>query len=249
MITFYGTTTPHTRPFKYPVIQEYATLGLDPTKIEFLSLFDPAGNLYDASGNKRHGTTEFSGFTGGRYGNGGKFDGIDDRSQITNFNPVGNNNTELSVFLWMKSNGSFPNLDSIVSLWDVGTPDDFTFDVTTFTQKLTIQLSGDGTTADKIYTGTANLFDADWHHLGFTYKGTGTGILKLYEEGIEVTPDKLTDNAITTLSINSTDPLFIGCHSSDGTPTAFQKFSTDNILIYSGVLDDSQILNKHNVGL
>jgi hypothetical protein len=242
-------TTPHTRPFTYPIIQEYAAIGLDPTKIELLCLFDPAGNLYDASGNQRHGVLEggaiYTG--GGRYGTAGFTDGVDDDFRITSFDGTGNTRSELSVSIWIK----VPNqaLNTLISQYDIGTANSI-WSIRTISD-FTVLLNGGA----KVFKTTTNPKGKGFNMFTFTFDGNikseetpaNDGNLRLYYNDVDETSATV-DNNLTQFDVPATD-IIIGGQLLNNVLNDPGTQYIDSMLIYSGVLNQSQISNKFNAGL
>lgn len=249
------TTKQYKRPFKYPVRNEYVALGLDPTKIEALYLFDSAGNLYDASGNQRHGDiSASSGFGGvGRYGIGMFFDGIDDCSITPSFPTLGNGNTEISVTMWMKMPAQ--GAVHMASHAELTTPD-ISWYFRNGGNAFNVFLSDDGTNDTKHYQGNITIEDNIYRQVGFVYDGNSSfggvsGFLQLINNGEFITQantTKITNDASTTINASSAD-VAIGCAIQGGVPAGFAQMTCDLMLIYSGLLDETIINNLYNAGL
>jgi hypothetical protein len=237
--------TPHSRPFVYPIIQEYAALGLDPTEIELLCLFDTAGNLYDASGNERHGTINGMTFTGeGRYGIGGRFDGVNDYvdfGDILNFAP---STTPFSVSVWVNKITNTASVRTLIGKratagatagWELRIQAN---------EKVRLVFADDA--ANVIRRDTSSTLSlTEPSHIVATYDGSqnSTGI-NMYlngvldqDAGVGAVLGNLINNAINLqagISDTTTNPL-LGVE--------------DNIMIYSDVLNASQIKNMCDKGL
>jgi hypothetical protein len=259
-------TTPHTRPFTYPVTQEYAALGLDPTKISALYMFDPAGNLYDASGNERHGTTDFTSFTDGRYGNGGEFDGINDCSDVDDAVFVGNSGAELSVAVWHFAESQAGTNKTLAAQWDNGDGNKKSWEFFRNGAATTLQISIDdgADNLQKAYSRNTAINADAWNHLVFTFDGNAsfggvTGYLRMFSNSVEIAQGDMvkTANENTSIIPQTGDAtsftgtnMAIGCRW-DTYPTG-QRFvagAFDIVLIYGAVLTPNMINNLFNAGL
>jgi hypothetical protein len=251
-------TTPHTRPFTYPIIQNYAALGLDPTKIQALYLFDPAGNLYDASGNGRHGTLEGGAiYTGqGRYGISGFTDGVDDGFRIPSFNPVGtvSTNSVFSVTFWARALTRTNNI--ILSQWDDNAGiNQRSWKIGQLAGGPVFYVSSDGTLNEKLWVSNDFIYDLDvFAHWAFTFNGNedggGTaGNIKIYKNAVETSSyNRGANDAITDLHASTADIIIGGDLDNDVISSPYHMVY-DVVLLYSGVLNQSQISNLHTAGL
>jgi len=248
-------TKPHTRPFAYPIIQEYASLGLDPNKIKALYTFDSA---LDVSGNQNHGTVEGATWASGRYGKALSFDGIDDAMRISSFNPVGteSGNSVFSVSLWAKI--LTKSNESVISQWDTNVGiNQRSWDIGQAITKASFSVSSDGTAVEKWWVSDDFAFEVDgFSHWVFTFNGNETGgvgatagNIKIYKNGIESSSyTELQNVAITDLHVSTAD-VMLACDLDNNVITDPYNIIFDNCLLYAGILDSHQIQNLYNKGL
>tara|TARA_R110002096_G_scaffold34017_3_gene97569 strand:- start:4600 stop:6051 length:1452 start_codon:yes stop_codon:yes gene_type:complete len=98
----------------------------------------------------------------------------------------------------------------------------------------------------KAYTSTDAINDGKWHHVGFTFSGTGTGVLKLYVDGLEIVPIKGVDNTAT--SIHSSTTSFVLGASDEGTNGFIDAKITHTTMWDTAVLSDAEIWSIYNIG-
>jgi hypothetical protein len=98
---------------------------------------------------------------------------------------------------------------------------------TSYTNKLYIEVYGSDGTSYKQYVGSTTLSTSTWYHAAFSYDGT---TLKMFLNGVEETPNKLNDNAVTQTATSRVLKL--------GTEYAESTF-------YNGLLDDVRFWSTH----
>ncbi len=110
---------------------------------------------------------------------------------------------------------------------------------------LQINLSGDGGNAvsfkNYLVTGISA---AAWHHIGFTF---ASSTLKIYVDGAEVTPTKLTDTTVSSI-FNSTADVYVGATDLAGTPANFLSSYVDEMALFSVGLTAAEMAAIYNSG-
>jgi len=149
----------------------------------------------------------------------------------------------VSVFTWVK--GGLSN-NGIFAQYDFGTAQSSWY-IRRVLNTLKVYISDNGTTSighRKIYY-TGDIFDDDWHFIGFTFNA---GVLKIYIDGTEADVTKEEDDAITSI-YNSTADVTIGCNLDSDSPHDFFTGSIDEAQIYNAVVSGAQIKENYLSGL
>ncbi len=152
--------------------------------------------------------------------------------------------TQLSVASWIKTTG-VGNDNTIVGEHTDTLPNRI-WRITTDANDWFIQLSLNGSTADKFYQFN-NISDGNWHHLTFTYDGTvGSGEVISYHNGKVVDPLKLLDSNLNAL--NDTDTHFaIAAVNVTGVPNRFFDGQISNVIVDDNVVwTNKQVSNLYS---
>lgn len=157
------------------------------------------------------------------------FDGIDDRVVVPFQN--NNNNSSLSVSLWVRSPGGSTER-AILSSQEAPVAKGYALYLTSAGQPQA--RVGRGTTQSWAQaTGTA-LLNNTWTHLVFSYDGT---YLRLYQNGV------LQSSTLTGFLPNLSNPLYIGAGGTELTPSGKDFFlgDIDEVGIWRTPLTDSEV--------
>lgn len=142
------------------------------------------------------------------------FDG-GDIITVPNFDPTGNSGENLSVFCWVKDDGSAVAFESPIGQFDTGANQrswGISRDNVTTSMRVIVAEDGAGV-AIKNYSSSVAVFDGSWHHVGFTWGG---GTLTLYIDGVaDSSVTKTTDDAMTALHA-STAAITLGAWLNSG---------------------------------
>lgn len=252
-------TKPHSRPFAYPIIQEYAALGLDPTKIALLNLFDISPKLYDASGNERHGTITGATWTGkGRYGQALDFDGTDDRVTFANSAGLnfgdGSTDSAFSISFYIKLNSTFAATGTVLAKHAGAGANEWRLSINDVAGVRTVGLILYDDTAGEFATFksgiTLNL--STWYQITVTYDpslGSGATVMN----GVNVYVNCVLDGSPTR-----TNNVAYGAMDALGASITMGELSggavdldavIDNSMIYLDTLTAGQIANLCEAGL
>jgi len=169
------------------------------------------------------------------------FDGTDDYctrgARLTTGSP-----TALTLSAWIKTSDT--GYSCIAAEWN-GTGNNWSW-ATTITNgtsgKLTVYLSSNGSTIHKQYNSAATITDDVWHHIAFTFDA---GTLKLYIDGVEDTPTKVSDLACASL-YNSTANF--GLSLLDGGTTWVLNGRQFDTLVYQQALTADEITYLYTFG-
>ncbi len=177
------------------------------------------------------------------------FDGSTSYARIpykSSFGMVSN----MSAFLWVKS----PYCSFIMGQYDTGLNTrkwGIGTDVVS-ESRMRVLLSADGlygAASSKDYLTTDNVFDNNWHLVGFTWNA---GTLKLYVDGKEQAVTKTHDFAFTTLYASTAD-FTAGTRLLSGTPNGFFLGTMGDIFVHNKTLSPMEAMKlydetKHQFG-
>jgi prepilin-type N-terminal cleavage/methylation domain-containing protein len=156
--------------------------------------------------------------------------------------------TKMSSFIWVKGvtqtddRGVFGQYNVTATAgyksWIIAT--------TTTAFKVTLAEST-GTSIAKTYTSTETVFNDKWHYVGFTYT---VDTLKLYIDGVNISPTLTTNLAMTTLS-NSDRPVSAGSYTTGVGNTINNGFvgALDNAIIFNEAISMTEVQRNYFSGL
>jgi hypothetical protein len=111
------------------------------------------------------------------------------------------------------------------------------------TDKLLVNLSGNGTAEFKLYITTGVVFDSTWKHVGFTF---ASNVLTVYVNAVAVAVTKAVDSTINSLPTSAAD-LEIGSQNEGGTGFFIGKVTGKTI--WDKELTASEVTELYNGGV
>jgi len=145
--------------------------------------------------------------------------------------------SDMSCFTWIKANSSGSGNDMILGVSDSsGVTNRILFFINT-SGYISVQ-----NVSTPIVTGSTNLRDDQWHHVGFTYDHSA-GDWELFVDGNSVDTD-----LSTTVTVANTDLFVVGQEWDTATPSDFFDGSIDDLRIYDGILNSGDIARAYNSG-
>ena len=190
--------------------------------------------------------------TSGPLGQALEFDGGDDSVDISHDGSIDFSRTDpFSIFLWMRTTEATtygPLVNKLTSSPQYrgyyiqrgdgsGDPD---------TEKiLAVGILNDWNTDTSIaVAGDSVINDGNWHHVGFTYNGTGVAAgVALYVDGVSETKTVATDG-LGSNTINNTQPLTIGRELTD----LYFDGDIDDVRVYNRALSADEAFKLYNLG-
>jgi hypothetical protein len=196
-----------------------------------------AGEVKDASGNNKNGTSMLGSVIGsGKFGNGGVFTGAS-----ANYVDVGNSSlfdvtNKFSVSVWFKSNNGTQN-SGLVTKWSTGAGTNNTFglslggDASTNKVGFYVQQSAGGTPIANVPSQTYT--QGEWTHLVGVADGA---FLHVYKNGIEIGTPVAYDGTVKV----TTKKIIIGRLNEESVTYPFDG-SLDEARIYNRALSPSEV--------
>jgi hypothetical protein len=187
-------------------------------KMDEASWNGTSGEVKDASGNSNNGTASGGATTGaGKFGNGGSFDGTDDKINIGRITQIEGVNNSWSIGGWFKLTSGASRIMFIYDADNIGNTDDLYM----YWNGSYVRYQIGGGQAEKTSSIT-NLSDGSWHHILMIKDGANTLV---YEDGT------LKDNVAFSGS------NFTSSHT-------FRVGDKCNINSWYGSIDDFRIYNR-----
>lgn len=169
-------------------------------------------------------------------------DGVDEYGSAANPASLQITNN-LSIVAWVKTTDAGTN--TIVSKFNSGAVQRAFVMELASSGELRVQLSSNGGAPQKNYiSSAAGLDDGNWHMVAFTF---GTNVLKMYIDGVLISPTMTTDLTCNSLH-NSTQPVLVGANGGT-TPVTHFNGNIDEVSIWdTTVLSDADITAIYNSG-
>lgn len=162
---------------------------------------------------------------------------------------VHNFTTAMSLSAWIKTSSS-PDGGGILMKGDYNNARQYYMfqDFAPNSTKLGVVLAANGSgVIAKYYRSSVAINDGAWHHVAYTYNGTGSA-LKVYIDGAEDTLlTKVTDNACTSLNTTA-NPVSIGALYGNAARTNFWDGRLDEISLWNTTLSAADITAAYNSG-
>ena len=163
---------------------------------------------------------------------------------ISNFEPSGGAGATLSVMQWVRVPYGFAAGCSM-SKFDYGvTKRAWTVLVNAYKFRVIVSQDG-GITNWKVYDSPNRIDTNIWQMIGFTWN---SGTLKLFIDGVEITPVKTSDAAITTIHQNDRR-VMIGCQLAANNPVTNWSGKIGASWIWSDVLTPTEVTNLYRHGV
>ncbi len=199
-------------------------------KMDEASWDGTAGEVLDASGNGNDGTRTGDATTaGGKYGNGGIFDG--DGDLITRDSTASLELTMAgTISTWIKQSGADQDTYAgYVAKTVGGNPVNVSYALYHYDDSNVIRgIICDDSACDIVEIPELSMSDTDWHHFIFSWDGSS---LYLYQDGILLN----TETQTIVLDVESTDKFKIG-----GDCFGLSSYSDD----FNGQIDEVRIYNR-----
>lgn len=155
---------------------------------------------------------------------------------------------DMSAFCWIRTTDTAQNQGIFAHSQYVQTQRCWGVETWDSGSHLGVMISEEGGTVAKFWVGTDGINDGLWHHVGFTLVKDPFAF-KLYVDGVEQVPNKVTDNAFTTLNQEPDIPQTIGCLLDAGAPALAIAGKIYQPINCNIALDAGQIAELFNGGI
>ncbi len=191
----------------------------------------------DASGNSNTLTLSTSSWTTGKYGTSWSGSGSSYLSRADDSDFDFTNTDELTISLWYKTSSTTNAADYLVTKYSLGSDLGYylSFDGSSGTLSF---ITGDGLNFDSVST-SADVYDAQWHHVSVVKKGTTD--MRLYLDGVL----QSTDSSITSGDFSTGTLLYVGDINGLGGGNAFNG-TIDELRIYRRALNPTDVSALYN---